>query len=172
MDLVVGSNSSKITTFNGTAESFEKCENVSAQLFNRNTCNYTSCSFSGVYMPPIHQTFNNSDIYAFSYFYDIYAEPFNQTNNFTVGQIKKGADAICSNKTSTNFHPNAKSPLSENQHWCMDLGFLYNLLHKGYNISDSREIKTAKKINGVETGWCLGAALHLLDDFFLGNGTC
>ncbi|KAI8614254.1 hypothetical protein BC830DRAFT_1041891, partial [Chytriomyces sp. MP71] len=46
---------------------------------------------------------------------------------------------------------------------CLDLGFIYHMLSTGYELNSKRILKTAKKIGGVETGWCLGASIHLLD---------
>lgn len=36
------------------------------------------------------------------------------------------------------------------------------LLHTGYEMPLDRQVKIAKKINGNELGWCLGASLPLL----------
>jgi len=46
---------------------------------------------------------------------------------------------------------------------CLDLNFMFALLHLGYEMPIDREVKIAKKIKGNELGWCLGASLPLLE---------
>ena len=46
---------------------------------------------------------------------------------------------------------------------CTDLNYIEALLGTGYEIKGHRDVKIAKKINGKELGWCLGASLPLLD---------
>lgn len=127
-----------------------QCLNLISSSFNKHdTCSLAPCSFNGVYMPRLEETFYDGDIYAFSYFYDIYAEPFGKVDSgFSVGQIHEAAASKCS-----------ENPQEE---VCLDLGFIYSLLKTGYDLPNSRILKTAKKINGIETGWCLGAALAIL----------
>lgn len=45
---------------------------------------------------------------------------------------------------------------------CLDLTFIYHLLTTGYGLKENRVLTIEKKINGVETGWCVGAALDTL----------
>lgn len=47
---------------------------------------------------------------------------------------------------------------------CIDLELIHALLSYGYGLPDDRQLLLAKKINGFETGWCLGATLQMLDD--------
>ena len=96
----------------------------------------------------MEDNFYSGDIYAFSYFYDIYAEPFHRVEmGFTVGDIEEAYMKTCA---------------SVQEESCMNLGFIYHLLKDGYHLPKSRDLKTAKKIRGIETGWCLGAALSIL----------
>jgi guanosine-diphosphatase len=44
----------------------------------------------------------------------------------------------------------------------MDLGYMYSLLHIGYDLPIERTMKTAKKIDNIEIGWSLGAAIQLV----------
>jgi guanosine-diphosphatase len=39
---------------------------------------------------------------------------------------------------------------------------MYSLLHVGYDLPDERLMKTTKKIDDIEIGWSLGAAVQLL----------
>jgi guanosine-diphosphatase len=126
------------------------CLKVISSSFDKNeACSLPPCSFNGFYMPHLEETFYDGDIYAFSYFYDIFAEPFGKVESgFKVGQIREAASTKCTEKPEEDT--------------CLDLGFIYSLLRTGYDLPNSRILKTAKKINGIETGWCLGAALAML----------
>ena len=142
----------KKTLKNGGCTSLEShsCINRISSAFNKNeACLVSPCSFNGYYMPALEDSFYDGDIYAFSYFYDIYAEPYGKVESgFKVGQIREAATESCSKK------PDAEQ--------CLDLGFIYSLLRTGYDLPNSRILKTAQKINGIETGWCLGAALAII----------
>ncbi|KAJ3036194.1 Guanosine-diphosphatase [Rhizophlyctis rosea] len=161
-----------VTHWKGAGGGFPVCHKfISGELFDKTgVCSVGPCSFAGVYQPSLAQTFADNDIYAFSYFYDKYAEPFNALSEkgFTVGQIRKAAEDVCAGKVKAeDFHLDHASEdalkLFEDPDWCTDLGFIYGLLSVGYELGDERKLMTAKKINGVETGWCLGAALDLVE---------
>jgi guanosine-diphosphatase len=126
------------------------CASLLSSLFDKEqTCHLSPCSFNGVYMPRLEDHFYDGDIYAFSYFYDVFAEPFDRVETgFKVGHIHEAFNSTCSTK-----------PEHED---CLSLGFIYSLLKVGYDLPHSRHLKTAKKIDGIETGWCLGAALAML----------
>ena len=47
--------------------------------------------------------------------------------------------------------------LNDRPETCLDLNFMFALLHLGYEMPIDREVKMAKKIKGNELGWCLGA---------------
>lgn len=142
----------KSTAAGGCAEKTQStCISMISSLFNKKTeCELSPCSFDGVYMPMLEDVFYEGDIYAFSYFYDIFAEPYGRTQGtFKVGHIHEAVKDKCT-----------KEPDSDS---CLDLGFIYSLLRVGYDLPKSRDLKTAKKIKGFETGWCLGAALAMLN---------
>ena len=44
----------------------------------------------------------------------------------------------------------------------MDVSFCAVLLREGYGLTSENRLTLAKKINGVETAWTLGAMLDLL----------
>ena len=46
---------------------------------------------------------------------------------------------------------------------CLDLTYIYHLLSTGYGLSQDQVLKITKKINGIETGWCLGATIELIE---------
>ena len=47
--------------------------------------------------------------------------------------------------------------------WCLDLNFMEALLVSGYEFNLERGVKSVKKVDGNEVGWCLGASLPLLE---------
>uniref|UniRef100_A0A914CUJ0 Uncharacterized protein n=1 Tax=Acrobeloides nanus TaxID=290746 RepID=A0A914CUJ0_9BILA len=106
------------------------------------------------------------DVYVFSYFYDrgvqanIIRNSHEQKGGWaTVGDYKLAAERACS------LPAEAIGP----EHWqpwqCLDLTYIYSLLHYGYGMPDDKEIHLTKKINGMETSWALGAAYHMLSHY-------
>ncbi|KAE8258933.1 hypothetical protein A4X13_0g1350 [Tilletia indica] len=61
-------------------------------------------------------------------------------------------------------HPLAAAELFHRPESCLDLTYMYGLLSHGYELPEDREIVLAKKLGGVELGWCLGAQLAILED--------
>lgn len=105
------------------------------------------------------------DIYAFSFFWDIFSVPFGYTNKtITVGTIGDVALKCCDEGLSPAPELN---PYNDN--FCRDLTYIYTLLRFGYNLPDRREIITSKKVKKVETGWYLGAALSVIESKQLGH---
>ncbi len=45
---------------------------------------------------------------------------------------------------------------------CMDLMYMHHLFTTGYGLKPSQPVNIRKKIQGYETGWCLGAAIEML----------
>ncbi|KAJ1555059.1 Guanosine-diphosphatase [Nowakowskiella sp. JEL0078] len=179
----------------GEGADFNSCHKiVTSSLFDKSSteCLRIPCSFDGVYQPLLTETFKNNDIYIFSYFYDR-TEPLGllsvsvddeKASGFPVGAIKDAARIICS-KTELKdswISPEIQNILTElsketierltkkNPDYCLDLTFIYALLNTGYAIPDQREVRLAKKIKNVETGWCLGAAIHIVDEMFSEEG--
>ncbi|CAL1297392.1 unnamed protein product [Larinioides sclopetarius] len=93
------------------------------------------------------------DIYALSYYFDrsrdlglIDAE----NGHTSVGDIMKACKDACSLKKP-------KEPLL-----CLDCSYISALLHYGLGLPERKEILLAKRIDGIETSWGLGAAFNLL----------
>lgn len=146
----------------GIANDIGRCQKlIDAHLFAQSQCSVKPCSFDGVYMPPIDESFKH-DLYAFSYFFDKFALPFAATEKFTAGEIKQAASNVC--KSNPKVLSTGEKELSKNKEWCIDLNFMYSLLSIGYSIPDDRELMTAKKLNGIELGWSLGSAIKMLDN--------
>ncbi|CAG8546462.1 5883_t:CDS:2 [Ambispora leptoticha] len=152
------------STFIGTGAGHAQCRAITEKVLNKEKeCPLAPCAFDGIYQPPIRETFSFHDIYAFSYFYDR-ASPLGMPSEFSLRELGELAEEVCSGNLEKFAHlPQAIKELKKNPHYCMDLTFIYGLLHIGYEIPLEREVKIAKKIKGIETGWCLGATIAVLD---------
>ncbi|KAI9230322.1 MAG: nucleoside phosphatase GDA1/CD39 [Piptocephalis tieghemiana] len=133
-------------------------------LFDRahTPCPIEPCSFDGVYQPSLTHSFPDADIFAFSYVYDRLI-PLGLTESFTLGQASKAIDRACRGDEGVFMDREGLEEYHSNPQYCLDATYILELLRDGYSISESRKIQTAKKIAGYETGWCLGAAISLMD---------
>lgn len=143
--------------------SYADCLGVADLMLNKEkTCEYAPCSFDGIYQPPIVDTFKQGPIYIFSYFHDR-TIPLGLPSSFKLPELAQLTESVCSGAYLENVTDIAlKDELLDRPEWCLDLSFIYRLLSFGYEIPDHRELTVAKKIHGVETGWCLGAAISIL----------
>lgn len=149
----------------GTGAGHAECRGIIEKVFNKDkVCELTPCAFDGVYQPPLVDTFKANDLYVFSYFFDL-TEPLGMPSEFSVRELGELTERVCKGETTPFQHvPNAIKTLEENPDYCLDLTYIYNLLRFGYDIPSDRLVRTAKKIHGAETGWCLGASIAMLDE--------
>jgi guanosine-diphosphatase len=147
----------------GDGKDFSTCKAfVSKSLFSKtDTCATAPCSFDGIHQPQLTTAFpvdkeGAGKLYAFSYFYDK-TNPYDLKDKFTVGDIGTLGEAKCAASAIVD------SKEEDDVHLCLDLGFIYSLLSVGYELPDGREMEVLKKIDGFETGWCLGSAIQLID---------
>ncbi|CAO3651457.1 unnamed protein product [Mucor hiemalis] len=147
------------------AGSFADCLGVADLMLNKKKeCNHSPCSFDGIYQPPISEAFTQGPIYIFSYFHDR-TIPLGLPTTFRLPELAALTESVCNGAFLENVTDIAlKDELLDRPEWCLDLSFIYRLLSFGYEIPNNRELTVAKKIDGVETGWCLGAAIAILDD--------
>jgi guanosine-diphosphatase len=133
-----------------TAASFEECLEAVTEVLQLDVpCASKPCSFNGVFQPDIaDRHVFSSDMYAFSYFYDRTHIDGPQPE-VTVATFKEMAKRECSHE----------KPDAAHQWQCIDLAYMYSLLNKGYRLPDHSKLNIAKKINGVETAWALGAMI-------------
>ncbi|XP_014211619.1 ectonucleoside triphosphate diphosphohydrolase 5 [Copidosoma floridanum] len=97
----------------------------------------------------------NHEIYAFSYYFERAVE-VGLIDSFEGGEVTlesfyKAAERVCQD-------PNTDQPFI-----CLDLSFIYVLLHDGFGLNDATQITLLKKISGHELSWALGAAFNMLD---------
>ncbi|RCH80558.1 Guanosine-diphosphatase [Rhizopus stolonifer] len=151
-------------TLVGTGAGHAACRNIVEKVFNKDkVCETSPCAFDGVYQPPLTDTFKNRDLYVFSYFYDL-TQPLGMPSEFSVKELGEVTDKVCNGATKPFQHmPEALGHLLDDPDYCLNLSYIYSLLRFGYNIPSERLVRTAKKINGAETGWCLGASIAMLD---------
>ncbi|KAH9812844.1 nucleoside phosphatase GDA1/CD39 [Melampsora americana] len=158
----------------GTGAGFDACRRlVEIVMAKDDTCPLKPCAFGGVYQPRLEDSFKTGPIYALSYFYDR-IEPLGLKSPFKLNRLKTLTESVCKGKRSNGrwivldeFKPDdqeeAIKELEDRPEYCLDLSFMYSLLSFGYEVKDDREIVISKKINGVELGWALGAAIAMID---------
>ncbi|ODV96112.1 hypothetical protein PACTADRAFT_49517 [Pachysolen tannophilus NRRL Y-2460] len=144
-----------------------QCRYLADTILNKELdCKQQPCSFNGIYQPSLlHQFAESNDMFVFSYFYDR-LNPLGMPNSFTLDEMKELTKLVCSGSKFWKQYLVSDASIDElngEPQWCLDLSYMISLLHTGYDIPLSRELKTAKKINNNELGWCLGASLPLLD---------
>jgi guanosine-diphosphatase len=86
-------------------------------------------------------------------------------SSFTLGELHDLTSTVCGGEDSWGVFESVEGAMAElrdRPEWCLDLNFMLGLLHTGYEMPLSREVKIAKKIKDNELGWCLGASLPLL----------
>lgn len=137
-----------------------QCRGLAEKILKKDAdCKLSPCSFNGVHQPSLEKTFAKEDVYIFSYFYDR-TQPLGMPDSFTVDELHKLTTTVCGGEESWKVFEGVKDALKElrdRPEWCLDLNFMLGLLHTGYEMPLSREVKIAKKIKGNELGWCLGA---------------
>lgn len=151
-----------------------QCRAIAEQILNKTAhCTLLPCAFNGVHMPKLTETFPaTSDVYLFSYFYDR-TQPLGVPSSFSLHELRHLTQQVCSGPDAWDVFDaisGAREELAEiGPEWCMDLNFMDVLLIAGYEFNLERGVKSVKKVEGNEVGWCLGASLPLLE----GNGwTC
>ncbi|KAI7866269.1 nucleoside phosphatase family-domain-containing protein [Spinellus fusiger] len=152
----------------GTGADYTACRGFVEKIFQKEKeCALKPCSFNGMYQPPLTETFKNRYLYVFSYFYDL-SQPLGMPTEFSVGEYGEVARRVCAGETETFKHvPQALDLLSSTPDYCLDLTYTHGLLGVGYDLPSSQVVRTAKKIAGAETGWCLGASIALIDGISL-----
>ena len=137
-----------------------QCRAVAEKILKKDAdCKLAPCSFNGVHQPSLEKTFSREDVYIFSYFFDRTA-PLGMPSSFTLQELHDLTSTVCAGEDSWDVFEGVEGAMAElrgRPEWCMDLNFMLSLLHTGYEMPLSREVKIAKKIKNNELGWCLGA---------------
>lgn len=137
-----------------------QCRGIAEKILHKEAeCTLAPCSFNGVHQPSLSQTFSKEDVFVFSYFYDR-TQPLGMPESFTLQELHQLTQSVCAGPDSWGIFQGIEGAIGELEdrpEWCLDLSFMLGLLHTGYEMPLSREVKIAKKIKGNELGWCLGA---------------
>ncbi|KAG5644321.1 hypothetical protein DXG03_008679 [Asterophora parasitica] len=156
--------------------SFEACNRVMELVMAKDAiCKVKPCSFNGVYQPSILDAFPTGNVLLLSYFYDRLAPllpPLPSSVHpdtpltLSISTIASTARTVCAGREAWlekwGAHPHVMTELAGRPEWCLDLTFLHALLRLGYEFSEEREVNIAKKVEGTELGWCLGATLAVV----------
>ncbi|KAG0262013.1 Guanosine-diphosphatase [Mortierella polycephala] len=166
------SESGKNVVLVGVSDPGDQCRTVVWAIFDKQrACHLEPCSFNGVYQPTLHTAIED-DIYAFSFFFDLTA-PFRLGSEtphqeMTLEELQHLTDRVCIGDENgfRDFHGSAEAmkQIHKSSDLCMDLSYIYGLLEYGYDVPKERKIKLAKKIQGYETGWCVGASFAVLEE--------
>jgi guanosine-diphosphatase len=158
-------NKTKKVELVGTGAGHSACRGVIEKFFGKDkACTQAPCAFDGVYQPSLSDTFHNRDLYIFSFFYDL-TQPLGMPTEFSVRELGEFANRVCNYNMEAFQHvPNALGIIKTSPDYCLDLTFTHALLRIGYDIPPERLVRTAKKINDAETGWCLGASITMIDN--------
>jgi guanosine-diphosphatase len=137
-----------------------QCQGIAERTLRKDAeCKLHPCAFDGVHQPSLERTFAREDVYLFSYFYDR-IKPLGVPESFTLRELKELAHRVCQGKAAWDVFQGVEGALVElngRPQSCLDLNFMFALLHLGYEMPIDREVRIAKKIKDNELGWCLGA---------------
>lgn len=142
-----------------------QCRSLAERILNKEAaCKLAPCSFNGIHQPSLAKTFAKEDVFVFSFFYDR-LKPLDMPDAFTLRELHDLTNTVCGGKPAWDVFgniPGALDELNDRGEYCLDLNFMFGLLHTGYDMPIDREVNMAKKIDKNELGWCLGASLPLL----------
>ena len=141
-----------------------QCQAIAEKTLRKDAqCKLHPCAFDGVHQPALEKTFAREDIYLFSYFYDR-IRPLGMPESFTLRELKELTHRVCHGEPAWDvFHSidGALNELKGRPEHCLDLNFMFAVLHLGYEMPIDREVKIAKKLKGNELGWCFGCQVRI-----------
>ncbi|KAA8917434.1 hypothetical protein TRICI_000383 [Trichomonascus ciferrii] len=147
-----------------TESQADNCIEVAKSILNLDKdCPHEPCAFNGVHQPSLTDTFSNEDVYIVSYFYDrVFQLGLNET--FPLSDLKRLTETVCMGMSTwrNHFDPEVIEQLSDRPEWCLDLSFMFTILHYGYGLPLHRKLIVAKQIHNYELSWALGASLQML----------
>lgn len=156
-------------TMHGSNGNYGACTRVLELVMAKDAvCEVKPCSFNGVYQPALIDTFPRGNFLALSYFYDRIVPLLGEgKSRITLAELKTMAEDVCAGPDAWakrwGGDATALAELADRPETCLDLSFMHALLGLGYELHEERELLLEKKLNGVELGWALGAALALVE---------
>ncbi|XP_051278289.1 ectonucleoside triphosphate diphosphohydrolase 2 [Dicentrarchus labrax] len=142
----------------GTGE-YQNCLKNVVEMFSFKDCNYSRCSFDGVFQPPVKGSFM-----AFSAFYFTHSY-INSLTNIAITSPSRLKDAIrlVCNMTISEMTEKTKQPGKYMKNVCAVSNFVQVLLTKGYRFDNDSlpSISFERTAGGASVGWALGYMLNL-----------
>ncbi|KAG5195897.1 hypothetical protein JEQ12_011533 [Ovis aries] len=138
---------------------FRQCQQSIIQLFNTSYCPYSSCSFNGVFLPPLQGQFG-----AFSAFYYVMEFlNFTSQESTSVEKLTEKLQEFCAQRweeVEKNFGDVKEKYLSE---YCFSGTYILVLLLNGYHFTAEswKNIHFMNKVRSTSVGWTLGYMLNL-----------
>ncbi|XP_069424251.1 protein CC2D2B isoform X6 [Ovis canadensis] len=138
---------------------FQQCQQSIIQLFNTSYCPYSSCSFNGVFLPPLQGQFG-----AFSAFYYVMEFlNFTSQESTSVEKLTEKLQEFCAQRweeVEKNFGDVKEKYLSE---YCFSGTYILVLLLNGYHFTAEswKNIHFMNKVRSTSVGWTLGYMLNL-----------
>ncbi|NXC34678.1 ENTP1 diphosphohydrolase, partial [Campylorhamphus procurvoides] len=139
---------------------FQKCQESIQKLFNKTNCPYSSCSFNGIYLPPLQGDFG-----AFSAFYFVmnFLNLTSESSPLPLNEVTRTIESFCARpwqEVKTLYHHIKEKYLSE---YCFSGAYILSLLENGYEFTEEnwQRIHFLGKIGSSDAGWTLGYMLNL-----------
>ncbi|XP_057306310.1 ectonucleoside triphosphate diphosphohydrolase 8-like [Hydractinia symbiolongicarpus] len=145
------SNKTKFT-FIGSG-SPKECTDVVQRLFNKTDCQYSNCTFDGVYQPPIE----GHNFMAYSGFGHI-GTFLNVSEGEPILDLRDRGEAFCRKGWQEVVNQTGgKVEKKFLRSYCFNALYSYELLTTGLHFKpDSDRVHIARNINGTEVSWSLG----------------
>ncbi|NXT76058.1 ENTP1 diphosphohydrolase, partial [Zapornia atra] len=139
---------------------YQKCRRNIKTLFNKTNCPYSSCSFNGIYLPPLQGDFG-----AFSAFYFVmnFLNLTNEQSPVALDKVASAIESFCArpwHEVQTAYRQIKEKYLSE---YCFSGVYILSLLENGYEFTEEnwQRIHFLGKIGSSDAGWTLGYMLNL-----------
>ncbi|XP_063261620.1 ectonucleoside triphosphate diphosphohydrolase 1 isoform X1 [Prinia subflava] len=139
---------------------YQKCRENIQKLFNKSNCPYSSCSFNGIYLPPLQGDFG-----AFSAFYFVmnFLNLTSEPNPLALDKVISTIESFCARpwqEVKTAYHHIKEKYLSE---YCFSGAYILSLLENGYEFTENnwQMIHFLGKIGSSDAGWTLGYMLNM-----------
>ncbi|XP_074475924.1 ectonucleoside triphosphate diphosphohydrolase 1 isoform X1 [Sebastes fasciatus] len=137
---------------------FSQCQETIRRVFNFTYCQYSQCSFNGVFQPRLQGPFGAFSAYFFVMNFLNLTDP-----SIHLEAVKEKLKSYCDTPWNElqDMYPKAnRKYLAE---YCFSGTYIVTLLTEGYNFTSQsyNDIKFIKKIKGSDAGWTLGYMLNL-----------
>ncbi|XP_067393126.1 ectonucleoside triphosphate diphosphohydrolase 1 isoform X2 [Emydura macquarii macquarii] len=138
----------------------QKCRMSIQKIFNNSHCPYSSCSFNGIFLPPLQGEFG-----AFSAFYFVmnFLNLTTAKGPVPLDTVTSTVERFCSrawHEVKADFPKIKEKYLSE---YCFSGTYVLSLLENGYGFTTEtwQSIQFLGKIGSSDAGWTLGYMLNL-----------